>query len=101
PTVAGCGNPSALPPIDRFSSFGKAGPRLDLGEHEQMTPSGDNIDFSEGTSTASRQNTEPFRDQESGCPAFRRHSHAERCLSLRPWGGLGAMWSIGTRPHAC
>jgi hypothetical protein len=99
PDLSGCGNPSALPLIDRFSGFGKAGPCLDLGEHEEMTAPGDDIDLAQGTSPASCQNTEAFRDQERRRPAFSRNSHAECCLSLRPWGGPERTWPIVIRRH--
>ena len=54
PDFRGCGNPSALPFVDRFCSFGKAGASLDLGEHEEMTAPGNDIDFAQGASPSSR-----------------------------------------------
>jgi hypothetical protein len=84
----GCGNPPALPLIDRFSGFIKAGARFNLCEDKEPTPASDDIDFTQRTSPPSRQNAKALCDQESGRTALGRNSDAKGSLSLWPWGGL-------------
>src|SRR5262249_8841633 len=82
PNFCGRGNPSALPFIDRFSRFIKACARLYLGEDEQSTPASDDINFTQRTSPALRQNAKALCDQESGRTAFGRNSHSKGRLPL-------------------
>ena len=91
PNFSGGRDAPALPAVDRFGSFIETGTRLHLGEHEELTPARNNIDFAEWASPSSRQNTESLRDQEGGSAAFGRNTDPKRRLTFWARGTFRAM----------
>src|SRR5258708_38965472 len=63
----GCNAP-ALPLVDGFGRLIECGARFYFGEDQKLAPARDDVDFTEWTSPASRQNAESLPDQQCSTP---------------------------------
>ena len=82
PGFGGADNARALAFRDRPRGVVKTLARLDLDEHEQMTPPGNDVDLAEPAPEAARENAEALRDQKGRRPAFGREAEPEGDLPL-------------------